>query len=154
MSLSIYTLRLLGLAQTLHRWLAMLTGLDRVNRERVADYADAIAATMARASSAMARLDAKPGDAAARADALRELGRINGYVETIVAVLEAHLDGRKIAGLKKRLDQLGVRRLALSVSDPTSPGSSKAPSGQGQMRADRLLTAEGYLRALADGLRA
>ena len=39
MSLSIYTLRLLGLAQTLHRWLAMLTGLDRVNRERVADYA-------------------------------------------------------------------------------------------------------------------
>jgi hypothetical protein len=153
MPLSLYALRLLGLAETLHRWLSVLTGLDRANRERIADYADAIAATLGRAAAAIAKLDAAPDDALARTDALRELGRITGYVETIVAVLEQHLDGRKIAGVKRRLDRLDADRLAALICAPLSNGA-KLPERKGHVRADRLLAAEGYLRALADGLRA
>lgn len=151
MPFSLYTVRLLGLAQTLHRWLGILCGLDRLNRERIAEYADAIAATLARAACALTRFDVAPAGAAARAaarmEAQRELGRITGYVETIVAVLEQHLDGRKLAGVKRRLDQLDVERFVLGVTgdQPAAPGS---------LRADRLLAAEGYFRALADGLRA
>lgn len=148
MPFSIYTVKLLGLAQTLHRWLGALVGLDRENRERVAGYAEAVAATLARAANALMRLDAAKGDdKLARAEAHRELGRITGYVETIVAVLEQHLDGRKIAGVKRRLDQLDIERLALGVTQAL-------PNPNGGLRADRLLAAEGYFRALADGLRA
>ena len=164
MPLSLYALRLLGIAETLHRWLSMLTGLDQVKRERIADYADAIAATLGRAATAIAKLDAAPGDATARNDALRELGRITGYVETIVTVLEQHLDGRKIAGVKRRLDRLGTDRLAALIGTPgpdiaaVRGGRTRIEAGlsahTGQLRADRLLAAEGYLRALADGLRA
>ena len=147
MSLSIYALKLLALAETIHRWLAMLMGLDRANRERIADFAEAIAATMARAVQAMMRLEAVPGDAITRNEALRELGRMTGYVETIVAVLEQHLDGRKIAGVKRRLDQLDVERLALALAIEVQ----SAPRGAS---IEQLSTAEGYFRALADGLRA
>jgi len=135
MPFSIYTIKLLGLAQTLHRWLGVLVGLDRENRERVADYAEAIAATLARAADALMRLDGG-GDreTLARAEANRELGRITGYVETIVAVLEQHLDGRKIAGVKRRLDQLDIERLALGVT-------LDQPNPYGTLRADRLLAA-------------
>lgn len=147
MPFSIYTVKLLALAQTLHRWLAVLSGLDRANRGRVARYADTIAATLARAADAIGRLEAgEPGAAAAaRREAQRELGRITGYVETIVAVLEQHLDGRKIAGVKRRLDLLDVERLADGVA-ASRPGAG-ADTG-------RLAAAEGYFRALADGLRA
>ena len=151
MPFSIYTVKLLGLAQTLHRWLGVLCGLDRLNRERIAGYAEAIAATLARAAGALNRLDCASAGAQAHADARieaqRELGRITGYVETIVAVLEQHLDGRKLAGVKRRLDQLDVERFVLGVT-----GDHPLPSGS--LRADRLLAAEGYFRALADGLRA
>ena len=146
MPFSIYTIKLLALAQTLHQWMSILLGLDRANRERIAEYAEAIAATLARAASALNRLEHNPGNTSARAEAFRELGRITGYVETIVAVLETHLDGRKIAGVKRRLDQLDIERLALGIaSDQRATGT---------IRCDRLLAAEGYLRALADGLRA
>ena len=151
MPFSIYTVKLLGLAQTLHRWLGVLCGLDRLNRERIAGYAEAIAATLARAADALNRLDCVSAGvqahAAARIEAQRELGRITGYVETIVAVLEQHLDGRKLAGVKRRLDQLDVERFVLGVT-------GDQPSALGSLRADRLLAAEGYFRALADGLRA
>lgn len=146
MPFSIYTIKLLALAETLHQWMSILLGLDRANRERIAEYAEAIAATLARAALALGRVDREPGNMIARAEAVRELGRITGYVETIVAVLETHLDGRKIAGVKRRLDQLDVERLALGIAlDQRETGS---------IRCDRLLAAEGYLRALADGLRA
>lgn len=147
MPFSIYTIKLLGLATTLHRWMSVLCGLDVTNRERIAGYAEEIAATLARAASGLARLDRGLVDAGVRAETLRELGRITGYMETIVAVLEQHLDGRKIAGIKRRLDHLGVDRLALGVL-------SDKPISPGQLRADRLWVAEGYFRALADGLRA
>jgi hypothetical protein len=151
MPFSIYTLKILALAETLHRWIGVLTGLDRANRERIAEYAEAIAATLGRAGLALTALDADDvGTAAAREariSALKELGRIGGYVETLVAVLEHHLDGRKIAGIKRRLESLDAGRLAKEV----------ARDGGGQprsRRAARLLAAEGYFRALADGLRA
>ena len=92
MPFSTYALKLLALAETLHAWLAMLTGLDHANRERIAGYCEGIAATLSRAGEALATLATKPADAAARRSALRELGRIAGYIEWIVAILagESH----------------------------------------------------------------
>jgi len=107
MRLSDYTRRLLGLAETLHRWIGALGALDRGRRERVARYADQVADTLARAACALLTLEADPGNAAAARRAVREFGRITGYVETMVAVLRSHLDGRKLAGVKRRLEQLG-----------------------------------------------
>jgi hypothetical protein len=152
MPLSVYTMKLLALAETLHCWLTVLTGLDRANRERIADYAEAIAATLARAASALARLEQSPQSLVFRADALRELGRISGYVETIVAVLEHHLDGRKIAGVKRRLEHLDVERLADGLA--TGHPVARVDALEIKARCGQLLAAEGYLRALADGLRA
>ena len=145
MPFSIYTVRLLGLAQTVHRWLHILCGLDRVNRERIADYAEAISATLSRAALAMSQVEEDQNDETSRAAALRELGRIAGYVETMVGVLEHHLDGRKLAGVKRRLDLLDAEKLALALTvDRVHAGPPSA---------HRLLVVEGYFRALADGLR-
>ncbi len=135
--------RLLGLAETIHRWAGILAKLDAGRREKVARYADQIAETLARAADALAALDQKPQDRAARRRAAREIGRITGYVETIVAVLQHHLDGRKLAGVKRRLEQLGF--------DETTEWTVSARSGS---RIERLVAAEGYFRALADSLRA
>ena len=69
--------------------------------------------------------------------------RIAGYLEDIVSALEDHLDGRKLAGVKRRLDQIAGKapvRLAVRAAD--------------SQRIEHLLEAEGYFRALADGLRA
>jgi hypothetical protein len=74
--------------------------------------------------------------------AIRELGRISGYIETLVDVLEHHLDGRKLAGVKRRLE-------------PLRPGElrQRVVSGRKPIHIDRLASADGYFRALADGLR-
>ena len=125
----------------------MLTGLDRANRERIAGYCEAIAATLARASQALAKLANVPSDDAARRNALRELGRISGYVEWIVAILESHLDGRKIAGIKRRLEALDIERLTQGLA-------SQPPKPLRSAEIERLSAAEGYFSALADGLRA
>jgi hypothetical protein len=53
-----------------------------------------------------------------------------------------HVDGRKLAGVKRRLEQLGSREPPLS-----------AAAGACARRIERLVEAEGYFRALADGLR-
>jgi len=58
-------------------------------------------------------------------------------------VLQHHLDGRKLAGVKRRLDELGPSR---------TPGG-REPQQSAKIRVDRLLAAEGYFRALADSLR-
>ena len=76
------------------------------------------------------------------APAIRELGRISGYIETLVGVLDHHLDGRKLAGVKRRLEQLRPGELRQCVV-----------SGRKPIHIDRLASAEGYFRALADGLR-
>jgi hypothetical protein len=138
-----YTIKLLGLSETLHRWRGALGGLEADRRERVACYAEEIAATLARAAEAFTRLNERPVDARAERIAIRELGRISGYVEDIVRALELHLDGRKLAGVKRRLE-------ALAAKDPIVAAVHSADTE----RIGRLLEAEGYFRALADGLRA
>jgi hypothetical protein len=146
MIVTLYTTKLLALAQTLHRWLGAMAGLDQNYRARVADYAEAIAATLARAGSAFARLEANHDDHEAIHEAVRELGRMTGYVETIVAALEHQLDGRKLAGVKKRLEQLDVGQLTANLA--------LATISELCARRDQLGAAEGYFRAFADGLRA
>lgn len=142
MPIADYTRKLLALAATIHRWLAALLALDAAEREKVARYADEIAATLARAAEAFVELELEPGNRMAGLRATRELGRIAGYIETIVEVLDDHLDGRKLAGVKRRLDQLASRSL---LEQPAARADV--------LRIDRLAEAEGYFRALADGLR-
>ena len=141
MGLLDYTNRLIGLSQTIHRWHGVLGELDAGRREKVARYAERIAETLSRAAAAFTVLEKDPASARASRQAIRELGRIAGYVEDIVSALRHHLDGRKLAGVKRRLDGL----------------ASKEPlrgAGADARRIERLLEAEGYFRALADGLRA
>jgi hypothetical protein len=74
--------------------------------------------------------------------ATRELGRVSGYVETILSALERHLDGRKSAGVKKRLDYLQPFEVEQALAE------------HGAFRhATRLAAAEGFFRALADAMR-
>lgn len=134
--------RLLAIAETLHRWAGALASLDRTRRAKVVRYAEAIADTLGRAARFSVRLASEPDDKAAERGLARELGRITGYLETLVAVLKHHLDGRKLAGVKRRLEQLGTRRVG------RASGGAAA-----RARIDRLFSAEGYFRALADSLR-
>jgi hypothetical protein len=138
-----YAKRLQCLAETVHRWLSVLANLDAERRRRVAGYADRIAATLKRASAALGVLQTTPRDRAAREQAIRELGRIAGYIETMVGALDHYLDGRKLAGVKRRLEQLRPGELHRCVV-----------SGRRPEQIERLASAEGYFRALADGLRA
>jgi hypothetical protein len=145
MRISDYSKQILALAETLHRWAGALASLDGSRREKVAKYADEIAATLARASAALEVLETDPENPKARHVLVREFGRISGYVETIVGVLQHHLDGRKLAGVKRRLEQLRP-----GVQSPPAPAGPELGPKPGL---DRLLAAEGYFRALADGLR-
>ncbi len=144
MRLPDYAQRLLRLAETVHGWLGALGVFDHKRRLRVAAYADEIAATLARAGDALQRLGAEPAsrDKPTEIAAVRELGRISGYIETLVGVLDHHLDGRKLAGVKRRLEQLRPGELRKSIVFGRKP-----------IHIDRLASAEGYFRALADSLR-
>ncbi len=137
-----YTIKLLGLSETIHHWRGALADLDAKRRESVARYADRVADTLGRAAAAFAVLEKDPAAIRATREAIRELGRIAGYVEDIVRTLEHHLDGRKLAGVKRRLDRLAG----------TEPMRTAVRSADAQ-RIEHLLEAEGYFRALADGLR-
>jgi hypothetical protein len=141
-------LRLLGLSQTLHAWKTSLASLEAARREKVACYADAVAATLARAATALGTLETSPDDHEATRETVRELGRIAGYVEDMVAALETHLDGRKLAGAKRRLD--GLLPAIAAPAGATFP----TPLRPDPQRIERLAEAEGYIRALADSLRA
>jgi hypothetical protein len=142
MRVSDYILKLLGLTETLQTWHSHLTKLAEDRRERVASFAEAMAATLARAAGALTTLEAEPGNLRAARTAIRELARVTGYMDDLVGVLDQHLDGRKLNGVKTRLERLDVPdpvRLAVET-----PNAYRIPA---------LLEAEGYLRALADGLR-
>jgi hypothetical protein len=143
MPLTSYLLKLLGLSQAIASWKTALESLEATRRKKIARYADAIAATFARAAAAFALLEQDATDTRAQREAIRELGRIAGYMEDIVAALEDHLDGRKLAGVKRRLDAL---------ADPQAP--SAVVLARDTTRIAKLVEAEGYFRALADGLRA
>ena len=142
MRISEYTKTVLAVAETVYRWLNALTHLDMTRRIRIAEYAETIADTLNRTGDALERYECDTSDRGSRRDALKEAARIRGYIETIVEVLRPHLDGRKVAGVKRRLDQLNSDK---SLLDPDCAGVKK--------RIDRLAAAEGYFRALADGLR-
>jgi hypothetical protein len=141
-SLLVYIAKLVQLSQTLLDWRGLIGNLDAGQRDRIADYAVQIADTLARAAAALARLETDPASVNAARDAIRELGRIGGYIEDIVKALAPHLDGRKLAGVKRRLDQLASKEPLLSGA-----------AGAYARRIERLTEAEGYFRALADGLR-
>jgi hypothetical protein len=143
MSVVDYLIKLLGLSETIHRWQEALAKLDKGRRGDLARYADRIADTLGRAASAFAALERNPHARPAARAAVRELGRIAGYVEDIVAALEHDLDGRKLAGVKRRLERLAGKEPLLADI-----------RGADAQRVERLLEAEGYFRALADGLRA
>jgi hypothetical protein len=135
--------RLHDLAETLHRWLEALAGLDQARRQRVSVYAVSVADTLARAVDALTELEIRPDSRSARTKALRELSRIAGYVETMVDALQHHLDGRKLAGVKRRLEQLKSSEIRAGW------GGKDAPA----IGIEKLIAAEGYFRALADGLK-
>lgn len=137
-----YPKRLLSIAETLNRWAGAIAALDRAQRAKVARYAEAVAETLGRAARFSARLTAAPNDRGAQRGLVREFGRITGYLETLVGVLQHHLDGRKLAGVKRRLEQLRPGR---PVAGPEADAAD--------LWVDRLLAAEGYFRALADSLR-
>ena len=137
-----YARHLTSLGQTIYQWVVQVTEIDQLRREKVALYAEEIAATLARAAVALAELEAAPDNRSALLTATRELGRISGYVETIMTALQHHLDGRKRAGVKRRLDTLEPFELEAAVAE------------HGAFRqARRLTAAEGFFRALADALR-
>ena len=136
--------KLLALAEVVHRWLGAVSELEPGRKARVAKYAEAIADTLARTAEALSELDNGPIDPKTARKAIRELGRIRGYVATIVDVLEHQLDGRRLAGVKKRLESLDCG----SFDD----FAENAPSAH-RRRIERLYAAEGYFRALSDGLR-
>ena len=142
MGLLDHTIRILGLSETILKWQGAITELSTERREKVAQYAEQIAATLARAAAAFSALEKDPANARAGREAVRELGRIAGYIEDIVRALEDHLDGRKLAGVKRRLE-------LLTEKEPIRAAARKADA----QRVERLLEAEGYFRALADGLR-
>lgn len=142
MALSNYSARLLNLAKTFHCWLGQLAALDLQKKERVATYAEKIAATLNRAAAALSRVHQSPADETALYQALHELGRISGYLDTFIGSLEHHLDGRKLGGVKRRLEQLDADGLAEILV-----------SRRAVMRLEKLAAAEGYFKALADGLR-
>ena len=138
-----YAAHLTSLGKTIYQWVIQVTEIDQQRREKVALYAEEIAATLARAAVALAHLELAPNDRAALLTATRELGRISGYVETILAALQHHLDGRKRAGVKRRLETLEPFELEAAIAE------------HGAFRqARRLTAAEGFFRALADALRA
>ena len=142
MGLLDYTIKLLGVSAAIHKWHGALAKLDAERRENVAVYAEKIAQTLGRAALALAVLEKEPGAARPTREAIRELGRISGYIEDIVRALERHLDGRKLAGVKRRLDRLASGEPLRTMV-----------KGADAQRIEHLLEAEGYFRALADGLR-
>lgn len=136
------TIKLLGLTEAMRRWQGVLDAVDDRRRERIARYAEAVAGTLSRCAQAYERLERAPGDQAATRVAIREYGRLAGYVEDILAALNGHVDGRRLCGLKRRLETIAAQGL---IAD--SVRRADAPA------IERLAAAEGYFRALADGLR-
>src|SRR5262249_19543005 len=63
MGLIDFTIKLLGLSETLHRWRGLIKALDAGRREKVARYAERIAETLGRAAHALAALEKEPGSA-------------------------------------------------------------------------------------------
>lgn len=137
-----YTLKLLGLSEAMRKWHGLLSMLDHAQREKIARFAEQIAATLGRAAEAFERIERNPNEKSAKLIAVRELGRLSGYVENIVEALEGRIDGRRLNGIKRRLEALTENEL---IADTVRRADAA--------RVNRLLASEGYFRALADALR-
>jgi hypothetical protein len=137
-----FTSKLLGIGEAMRRWQGVIGEIDDKRREKVARYAEEIAGTLQRAGEAYERLEKDADDKAATRIAIREFSRLAGYVENIVEALDGRIDGRRLAGLKRRLEALASEGLILD--------SLKRADAA---RLERLAATEGYFRALADGLR-
>ncbi len=137
-----YTLKLLRLSQVMRTWHDLLAALDGRQRERIARFAEQIAGTLGRAAEAFERIERDPAERPAKRVAVRELGRLSGYVENIVTALEGRVDGRRLRGIRRRLEGLAEEGL---ISGTVQRADAA--------RIDRLLASEGYFRALADSLR-
>ena len=137
-----YTLKVLGLSQAMRKWHSLMSALDQSQRDKVARFAEQIAATLARAAEAFGRLEKHPGETLATRAAVRELGRLSGYVENIVVTLQGRVDGRRLHGIRRRLEALTEDSL---IADSVRRADAA--------RINRLIEAEGYFRALADSLR-
>lgn len=135
-------LKLLGLADVICAWQEKLARLDKAQRGKVAEYAEAVAESLARMAGALERLERNTADRVARRTALREIGRLTGYVETIVATLRGHVDGRRLSGVERRLQALSNEEGVEGALSSIAPG-----------RIEHIVAAEGYMRALADSLR-
>ena len=138
-----YTLKVLGLSQAMRKWHSLMSALDQSQRDKVARFAEQIAATLARAAEAFGWLEKHPGETLATRAAVRELGRLSGYVENIVVTLQGRVDGRRLHGIRRRLEALTEDSL---IADSVRRADAA--------RINRLIEAEGYFRALADSLRA
>lgn len=138
-----FTKKFLDLAKAIKDWRGAIVDAGGSRRERVARYAEAVADTLGRAGEAFVRLEKDAADREAQRAAIREFGRLAGYVESIVVAMEGRIDGRRSNGLKRRLEGLALEGLiAESIAKADRP------------RIERLASAEGYFRALADSLRA
>ena len=138
-----FTLKIAGITEAMRRWQLVVSDVDTRRRDKIARYAEEIAGTLARAAEAFERLDRDATDKAAARIATREFGRLGGYIENIVTSLDGHIDGRRLAGVKRRLEGLSLEGLISETVRQATPA-----------RIERLVAAEGYFRALADGLRA
>ena len=56
---------------------------------------------------------------------MRELGRLSGYVENIVATLEGRIDGRRLSGIRRRLEALAEDSL-ITACGALTPRASTA----------------------------
>jgi hypothetical protein len=119
-----------------------MSRLDKSKRAKVAEYALDIADSLSRLAAALERLENAAADRIAHRNAVREVGRLAGYVETIVETLRGHVDGRRLAGVERRLQGL--------ADEDRVTG---ALTGAQALRIERIVAAEGYMRALADGLK-
>lgn len=139
-------LKLLGLSEVLLKWHVPIRELSAARRDRVAAYASEIAASIGRAASAAEQLGEAGLDKRARrklaAEIVRDVGRLKGYVEDVADTLKNHLDGRKLAGVKRRLQSLEI-----------APGELEKDGAETRALVDRFIEAEGYMRALIDRLK-
>ncbi|MEO1543173.1 MAG: hypothetical protein AAFR75_04045 [Pseudomonadota bacterium] len=137
------TQKLIALAKTIAGWATELDKLNDEHRAKVAEYLDKVADTHARASAALSHLETEPTNKKQKRIAEQEFGRIKGYVDTIVDVLYGHLDGRKLAGVKRRINGIDTD---IRIGEPGSNTIVRV--------VQHLNEAEGYFRAIADALRA
>jgi hypothetical protein len=99
-----YSKRILALAELLHRWAGQLMKLDGVRREKVARYAEEIAATLARAAEAHHKLEDEPQNMPAQRAIVGNSAGFQGIWKPSSACCIAILTGASWLALKGALN--------------------------------------------------